>query len=73
MRTPVSHFKWLLNISESRYAGSLTRLASDSLSPQQLFEVEDLCDSNRPDERSVMTYVASYFHAFSTMGMLHHI
>ena len=35
---------------------------------QQLLEVEDLCDSARPDERSVMTYIASYFHAFSTMG-----
>jgi hypothetical protein len=31
-------------------------------------EVEDLCDATRPDERSVMTYVASYFHAFSTMS-----
>jgi len=30
--------------------------------------VADLCDSDRPDERSVMTYVASYFHAFSTQG-----
>ena len=35
---------------------------------QQLLEVEDLCDSAHPDERSVMTYIASYFHAFSTMG-----
>jgi len=35
---------------------------------QQLLEVEDLCDSNHPDERSVMTYIASFFHAFSTMG-----
>jgi len=30
--------------------------------------VEDLCDSAHPDERSVMTYIASFFHAFSTMG-----
>jgi hypothetical protein len=35
---------------------------------QQLLEVADLCDSDRPDERSVMTYVASYFHAFSSQG-----
>ena len=35
---------------------------------QQLLEVEDLCDSAHPDERSVMTYIAGYFHAFSTMG-----
>lgn len=35
---------------------------------QQLLEVSDLCDVERPDERSVMTYIASYFHAFSSMG-----
>ena len=37
--------------------------------PQQLLEVEDLCDAAKPDERSVMTYVASFFHAFSSQGM----
>ncbi|KAH8825132.1 actinin-like protein [Flagelloscypha sp. PMI_526] len=48
-----------------------TRLAFDvaleHLNIPQLLEVEDLCDSTRPDERSVMTYIASYFHAFSSM------
>lgn len=31
-------------------------------------DVEDLCDISKPDERSVMTYVAEYFHAFSALG-----
>ena len=35
---------------------------------QQLLDVEDLCDARPPDERSVMTYVAGFFHAFSSMG-----
>ena len=35
---------------------------------QQLLEVEDLCEAAKPDERSVMTYVASFFHAFSSQG-----
>ncbi|KAG1822896.1 calponin homology domain-containing protein [Suillus subaureus] len=43
------------------------QVAADHLDVPQLLEVEDLCDSTRPDERSVMTYIASYFHAFSTM------
>jgi len=41
-------------------------VAAQSLGIPQLLEVADLCDSGRPDERSVMTYVASYFHAFSS-------
>ncbi|KAL5482450.1 AIN1_2 [Sanghuangporus weigelae] len=43
------------------------RIAEEHLGIPQLLDVEDLCDSSRPDERSVMTYVASYFHAFSSM------
>ncbi|KAF8810979.1 actinin-like protein [Phlegmacium glaucopus] len=43
------------------------RIAAEHLGIPQLLEVEDLCDSARPDERSVMTYIASFFHAFSTM------
>ena len=44
------------------------QVAAEHLHIPQLLEVEDLCDSAHPDERSVMTYIASFFHAFSTMG-----
>ncbi|KAF9077523.1 actinin-like protein [Rhodocollybia butyracea] len=43
------------------------QIAADHLNIPQLLEVEDLCDSSHPDERSVMTYIASFFHAFSSM------
>ncbi|KAI5117448.1 hypothetical protein M0805_005825 [Coniferiporia weirii] len=43
------------------------RIAEEHLGIPQLLDVEDLCDSSKPDERSVMTYVASFFHAFSSM------
>ncbi|QRV77667.1 Calponin homology (CH) domain [Ceratobasidium sp. AG-Ba] len=53
----------------ARYAN--TKLAFDvaeqHLGIPQLLDVEDLCDAKPPDERSVMTYIASYFHAFSSM------
>jgi hypothetical protein len=35
---------------------------------QRLLEVEDVVSVAKPDERSITTYVAQYFHAFSTMG-----
>lgn len=43
------------------------RVAQEHLGIPQLLDVEDLCDAKKPDERSVMTYVAQYFHAFSSM------
>jgi len=43
------------------------QVAAESLGIPQLLEVADLCDTARPDERSVMTYIASFFHAFSSM------
>ncbi|CEP20191.1 hypothetical protein [Parasitella parasitica] len=39
--------------------------AAKKLNIPQLLDVEDVCDISKPDERSVMTYVAEYFHAFS--------
>lgn len=32
-----------------------------------LLDVEDVCDVTKPDERSLMTYIAYWFHAFSQM------
>ncbi|CCL98843.1 uncharacterized protein FIBRA_00849 [Fibroporia radiculosa] len=42
-------------------------VAAQHLGIPQLLEVADLCDNAHPDERSVMTYIASFFHAFSSM------
>ncbi|KAJ7069619.1 actin cross-linking [Mycena amicta] len=42
-------------------------VAAQHLGIPQLLEVEDLCDVARPDDKSVMTYIASFFHAFSSM------
>src|SRR5438128_674380 len=43
-------------------------ILSNSYIYQKLLDVEDVCDIQKPDERSVMTYVAQYFHAFSELG-----
>ncbi|KAL7414425.1 calponin homology domain-containing protein [Mrakia frigida] len=43
------------------------RIAQEHLGIPRLLDVSDLCDARPPDERSVMTYVASFFHAFSSM------
>ncbi|KAF0543798.1 actinin-like protein [Gigaspora margarita] len=40
-------------------------VAATKLGIPQLLDVEDVCDIQKPDERSIMTYVALYFHAFS--------
>jgi hypothetical protein len=40
-------------------------VAEQYLGIPKLFGVEDIVDVIKPDDRSVMTYVAQYFHAFS--------
>lgn len=43
-------------------------VAEKKLSIPRLLDVEDLAEIIKPDERSVMTYIAQYFHAFSSAG-----
>ncbi|BFZ54058.1 alpha-actinin [Savitreella phatthalungensis] len=40
-------------------------IAAECVDIPPLLSVQDVCDVSRPDERSVMTYIAQYFHAFS--------
>ncbi|RSH86253.1 uncharacterized protein EHS24_004491 [Apiotrichum porosum] len=42
------------------------KVAEESLGIPRLLEVSDICDVKVPDERSVMTYVAEFFHKFSS-------
>ena len=42
-------------------------IASKEIGIPDLLDVEDVCDIARPDERSLMTYIAYWFHAFSQM------
>lgn len=48
-------------------------IAERHLGIPRLLDVEDVCGTTRtyngkPDERSLMTYVAQFFHAFSSKG-----
>ena len=42
-------------------------IASKEIGIPDLLDVEDVCDVTKPDERSLMTYIAYWFHAFSQM------
>lgn len=42
-------------------------LAHREIGIPNLLDVEDVCDVAKPDERSLMTYIAYWFHAFSQM------
>ncbi|GAA5865515.1 hypothetical protein JCM1840_001425 [Sporobolomyces johnsonii] len=55
--------------SHASAASNLARafkIADEHLGIPQLLDVEDVCGTKKPDERSVMTYVAQFFHAFSS-------
>lgn len=42
-------------------------IASKEIGIPDLLDVEDVADVQKPDERSLMTYIAYWFHAFSAM------
>ena len=42
-------------------------IASKEIGIPDLLDVEDVCDVAKPEERSLMTYIAYWFHAFSQM------
>lgn len=55
------------------HRGNMTeafRVANEVIGIPQLLDVEDICDVNKPDERSIMTYVAYWFHAFSALDKI---
>ena len=42
-------------------------IASKEIGIPDLLDVEDVCDLAKPNEQSLMTYIAYWFHAFSQM------
>ncbi|KAI6250567.1 Alpha-actinin-like protein 1 [Erysiphe necator] len=42
-------------------------IATKEIGIPDLLDVDDVCDVAKPDERSLMTYIAYWFHAFSQM------
>ncbi|KAN0071717.1 Calponin homology domain containing protein [Elaphomyces granulatus] len=42
-------------------------IATSEIGIPDLLDVEDVCDVAKPDERSLMTYIAYWFHAFSQL------
>ncbi|RAL14258.1 alpha-actinin, sarcomeric (f-actin cross linking protein) [Aspergillus homomorphus CBS 101889] len=42
-------------------------IASNEIGIPDLLDVDDVCDVAKPDEKSLMTYIAYWFHAFSQL------
>ena len=58
------------SLDKSDHRGNMQRafdIASKEVGIPDLLDVEDVCDVAKPDERSLMTYIAYWFHAFSQM------
>lgn len=46
------------------------KIATEDIGIPALLDLEDICDVQRPDERSMMTYIAYWFHAFSHLDRI---
>jgi hypothetical protein len=58
------------SLDKNDHRGNMTlafELAAKEIGIPDLLDVEDVCDVSKPDERSLMTYIAYWFHAFSHM------
>jgi Ca2+-binding EF-hand superfamily protein len=58
------------SLDKSDHRGNMKlafELASNEIGIPDLLDVDDVCDVPRPDERSLMTYIAYWFHAFSQL------
>jgi hypothetical protein len=57
-----------LNKDDALYNMTLAfDVAEQQLGIPKLFSPEDVVNTEKPDERSILTYVAQYFHAFSAL------
>ncbi|KAF2404377.1 alpha-actin-like proteinin [Trichodelitschia bisporula] len=58
------------SLDKSDHRGNMAlafEIATKEIGIPDLLDVEDVCDVAKPDERSLMTYIAYWFHAFSQM------
>ncbi|KAI5819915.1 calponin homology domain-containing protein [Pyronema omphalodes] len=60
-------------LDKNDHAGNMAlafKLATEEIGIPALLDVEDVCDVPKPDERSLMTYIAYWFHAFSHLDRI---
>ncbi|KAF3901762.1 Alpha-actinin-2 [Arthrobotrys entomopaga] len=60
-------------LDKDDHKGNMTlafKIATEEIGIPALLDVEDVCDVPRPDERSIMTYIAYWFHAFSHLDKI---
>lgn len=61
------------SLDKSDHKGNMElafKIATEDIGIPSLLDVEDVCDVAKPDERSMMTYIAYWFHAFSHLDRI---